>query len=96
MSTLNTVRRDALLADIKLANNGYLLMSYMTDPAQAFAREVAQTGEVVITNGLVHLPATKPEFVKTPYPVKAFKPSYEGPDYEGAILSRQANEGLYD
>lgn len=96
MNTPNTFRRNALLSDIKLANNGYLIMSYMNEPARAFAREVAQTGEVVITNGLVHLPATTPEFVKTPYPVKAFTPSHEGPDYEGAILSRQANEGLYD
>lgn len=85
-----------LIADIKLANNGYLLLEYMRGDEKAFARECAVTGVVSITNGTVHLPVTKPEFYKTQFPTKAFAMRHEGPDYEGAILSRQANEGFYD
>jgi hypothetical protein len=96
MNTVAPTRRAALVADIKLANNGYLVMEYMTEGEREFARHVAKLGVVAITNGLVHMPATKPEFIKVPFPVKAFAPTLDGPDYEGAILSRQANEGLYD
>lgn len=93
----STARLDALLANIKLANNGYLILDYMRADDQAFACESAKTGSVVITNGTVHLPATKPEFFKTPIHVaKAIRLKHEGPDYEGAILMQQANDGFFD
>lgn len=91
-----SVRREALIADIKLANNGYLQLKYMSYADREYAQQLAKLGKVVITNGLVHIPSTKPEFFPTPYPTKAFKPTHDGPDYEGAILMQQANAGHYD
>lgn len=85
-----------LIDDIKLANNGYLILENLSPGLKEFAQKVAQSGIVAIANGLVHMPTTKPEFFKTSYPTKAFAPALDGPDFEGAILMRQANAGLYD
>lgn len=87
---------NGLFADIKLANNGYLVLDYMRPADRVFAHECAKNGDVVITNGTVHMPATKPEFFKTPYPVRALKLLQDGPDFEDAILQRQAQAGVYD
>lgn len=89
-------RREALVASIKMGNNGYLNLEYMSHSERQFARHVAELGIVKITNGLVHMPSTKPEFFQSPYTVKAFKPVYDGPDYEAAILDRQAAQGFND
>lgn len=87
---------EALLANIKLANNGYLVLEYMRANDRQFAIESAKNGVVTITNGVVHMPKAKPEFLKTPVSQKAFRLVPDGPDYEGAILSRQAAQGFYD
>lgn len=86
----------ALIASINLSNNGYLVMDYMSHVEREFAIQCAKSGVLKISNGTVHLPAKKPEFFQTPYPTKALKVRHSGPDYEGAILMRQANEGYYD
>ncbi|OLP04620.1 hypothetical protein BLL52_4309 [Rhodoferax antarcticus ANT.BR] len=90
------VFEDCLIADIKLANNGYLRIDCMRAGDIALGMAMAKSGKLVITNGLLHLPTTKPEFFQTPYPVKAFPMIHEGPDYEDAILARQEAEGIYD
>jgi hypothetical protein len=95
-AAIDNARVNALIADIKLANNGYLLLAYMGEGRKAFAQECAQKGLVDIRNGLVFLPGFQPEFFKATYPVKSFSLNHDGPDYEGAILSRQAEAGLYD
>lgn len=86
----------ALIANINLSNNGYLVIDYMTDAYRKFVVQCAQSGIVKITNGTAHLPVVKPEFMQEPYPTKAFGLRHDGPDYEGEILSRQENQGFYD
>lgn len=86
----------ALVESIKLSNNGYLVMDYMTDAYRKFVVQCAQSGVVKITSGTVHLLAVKPEFMQTAYPTKAFALRHDGPDYEGRILTTQANQGYYD
>lgn len=90
------VRCKKLIDDIKLANNGYLILESLPPGVKEFAQKIAKSGIVAITNGLVHMPSIKPEFFKSSYPTKAFAPSLDGPDFEGAILMRQANSGHYD
>jgi hypothetical protein len=85
-----------LIADISLANNGYLVEMYMTPAMHRVALELQLEGKVQITNGVVHLPRTVPEFFKTPLPTKAFPLRHDGPDYEAMILDRQAREGFCD
>jgi len=85
-----------LIANIKLANNGYLLTRYMTPGMLKVATEMAKEHKVVFTNGLVHLPETVPEFFKTERPTRAFALQHDGPDYEAMILDRQASDGIYD
>lgn len=86
---------EGLIASIKMANNGYLLLDYMHQAEKLFSHECAKSGIVVITSGTVHMPATKPEFFKTPFPTKAFALRHDS-DYEGAILDRQEAQGFYD
>lgn len=92
----NCTQLQRLISDIKLANNGYLLLGYMRPADASFARQAAQDGHVTITNGTVHMPKFKPEFVETPYPTKAFALRPDGPDYEVAILQRQEQAGSHD
>lgn len=96
MSAAKATREADLIASIKLANNGYLLMSYMTENDREFARYAAKVGVVAITSGLVHMPSTKPEFFQTPYPTRALQTVHDDCDWEGAILERQENAGMYD
>lgn len=85
-----------LFEQIKLSNNGYLVLDYMRYGEAAVARKAALDGHVQITNGTVHLPASKPEFFKTPYPAKSIALRHDGPDYEAAILGRQEAAGVHD
>lgn len=87
-------QRSRLISEIKIANNGYLNLDYMSNAQRDFAQKCALDGIVRIKNGAVYLPTTTPEFFKTPYPTKAFANRHDGPDYEGAILSRQENQSL--
>lgn len=86
----------ALITDINLSNNGYLVVMYMTPAMHRAALELQGEGKVSITNGVVHLPKMVPEFFKSPYPTKAFPMKHDGPDYEAMILDRQACEGFCD
>lgn len=85
-----------LIKGIKLANNGYLLMSAMSPAMIKTAIDMGSRHEVTVKNGMVYLPSTTPEMFKSTYSTKAFKFQYDGPDYEAAILDRQAALGLYD
>lgn len=85
-----------LIADISLANNGYLVEMYLTPAMHHVALELEKEGKVAITNGVVHLPRLVPEFFKTALPTKAFPMKHDGPDYEAMILDRQAREGFCD
>ena len=93
---LNVTKLEALKSSIKLANNGYLVLEFMRPSDHAFAQEAARAGEVIITNGVVHLPTTRPEFFRTPYPSRGFSLRHQVPDQESAILSRQEQAGFYD
>lgn len=85
-----------LIKDIKLANNGYLLMSAMSPAMIKTAIAMGSRHEVTVKDGLVYLPSAKPEMFQSPCSTKAFKFQCDGPDYEAAILDRQATLGLYD
>jgi len=79
----------AIIADIKLANNGYLVMAYLSTHDCNMVRELQSKGIVVVTGGLAHLPKTKPEFFKSEYPKANQTLLVDGADYEAMILAHQ-------
>ena len=86
---LNQAHEARLIADIGLANNGYLIAKYLTRSMQETAFAMELQGKVSITHGLIHLPKFKPEFFQTELPKRAFPMRHDGPDYEALILNRQ-------
>ncbi len=81
----------ALLAELNLANNGYL---FAPTPAQL---KTAQHHDHIFTvaNGLIFRKGEVPAQYPDPCPPARFL-LVDGPDYEALILDRQANAGLYD
>ena len=81
----------ALLAELKLANNGYL---FAPTPAQL---KTARTHDQIFTvaSGLIFRKGEVPAQYPDPCPPTRLL-LVDGPDYEALILDRQANDGLYD
>jgi hypothetical protein len=87
MASLQTLD---LEAELKLANNGYLV-----NPNKAM-RDAAEANPdaYVSVNGLIYRKGQPPQqYARAP---RAPQILVDGADYEAAILDRQATDGLYD
>lgn len=90
--------QESLIEFINLSNNGYAIEEYMHYAWKPVVAVAIAEGKVKRTAGVLHLPHITPFLVSRPQPVKQATPptfcnvQYPNlePDYEAAILARQA------